>query len=191
MKNIKCPNCNLVNFANEKICKKCKKSLTIQFNSTDNFENKDLGRFEFESEISVMAIAVLIIGSILLIITFFFALIYGKNNGLDDNLKIMLILCGLIPFLCCIGVVSLLRKRKLTIYENGFIFEDKNKDLFVFWNEIKKCTESIEWILIDGIPIGRGRALIVDTVFEEKIILGQELGGLGKIIKLIKRKISQ
>ena len=190
MKSIICPNCNLINFVTETVCKRCKKSLADRFEPTESFkESKELGEFEFESNMSVMAKTVLIIAFILLLVTFFFGLVYGKNNGLDDDLKLMLILGGLIPFLCCIGVVSLLRKKKLRIYQNGFVFQNKDKNSIVYWDEVKNCTESIEWILLDGIPLGRGRALIVNTIFEEKMVFGQEIGGLGEIIKLIKRKV--
>lgn len=183
----KCENCGIVNFATEAFCKKCKKSLK-EF-AERKFINS-LGKLELKSRISIYAISVLLIGGLLISITGFFAIFY--RDGFDkngDEFSLIFILCGVIPALCCFYTLKFfLGVKKISVHENGFIYSEKSKETIVFWSEIKSISETIEWLIVEGIPLGRGTVMNLKTNSDEEIILMQDIGGLREIRKYILRK---
>ena len=183
----KCKNCGLVNFATETFCKKCKKSLE-EFDKSKHANS--LGKFELKSRISIYAILLLLIGGILVSITIFFAvLLQGKVGNNESEFLLMVITFGVIPALCCFYTLKFfLGVKKISIHENGFIYSEKSKETIVFWSEIKSISETIEWFIVEGIPIGRGTVMNLKTNSDEEIILMQDIGGLRKIRKNILRK---
>jgi hypothetical protein len=187
MKTNKCSKCGLVNFETENICKRCKSHLITNFQKSSS---QSLGELEFQSNISLMAKAVMIIGgglSLLIFISGFFF----KDSFPEKDFMLVIIIIGVIPFLCCVyAAVNFFGAKKVEVYQNGLVYTQKSQKDIIFWEEVKNCVESIEWILLDGIPMGRGRIITLTTKTDNKFILGQEIGGLSKVRDIIRKRIT-
>lgn len=180
----KCENCGVVNFATDILCKKCKKSFE-EFAKIKH--TNSLGKLELTSRISIYTIILLVIGGILISITGFFAIFYRDGFGKNGNeFSLIFILCGVVPLLCCLYTLKFfLGVKKVYVHENGFIYSEKSKETTIFWDEVKDIKETIEWFIVEGIPIGRGTVMKLKTNENEEIILMQDIGGLRKIRKYI------
>lgn len=137
-----------------------------------------------------MAKATLVIGAVLTVIGFIFGL-FLRSSMKDGEAPLILILVGIVPLLCCVGLLAKLTGKKVDVYQNGFIYKDKKNQLTIFWHEIQYCHESIEWILVDGIPLGRGKEIKVTTYHGEELTLSQEIGGLNAFIKTLRENLDR
>jgi hypothetical protein len=193
MKRAKCNSCGFVSFPNDTFCKKCKKRLTFEAqNPTTPDQPQTLGNLEFQSKISLMAIIVLIIGGSFTLFTIYVCFFYQEVfDGYADDLKLFVLMFGIVPFLCCLGVFKLFYDRKIKIYQNGFVCQRGKKKATVFWREITNFHVAIEWWFIDFIPIGRGKTITLKTCFDEEYVLGQEISGLSKIQNHIIESVSK
>lgn len=187
MKPIKCSKCGFVSFDTENICKRCKSPLETNFKKSSSLP---LGELEFQSSISLMAKALMLIGGSLSLLVFVLALFF-KDSLPKNDFRLTVLIIGVIPFLCCAyAAVNFFGAKKVEIYQNGLVYKQKSQKDTIFWKEIKNCVETVEWILVDGIPIGRGRVITLTTITNNKFILGQEIGGLSKVRDLIRKKIT-
>jgi hypothetical protein len=187
MKPIKCFKCGLIDFDTENICKKCKSPLSTNFNDSLSLS---LGELEFRSSVSLMTKALMLIGGSLSLLVFVLA-VFFKDSLPENDFLLTVLVMGIIPFLCCAyAAVNFLGAKKVEIYQNGLVYKQKSQKDIIFWGEVKNCVETVEWILVDNIPIGRGRVITLTTTTDNKFILGQEIGGLSKVRDLIRRKIT-
>lgn len=187
MKSFKCSKCGLLNFETEKICKRCKNHLTTNFQKS---YSESLGKLEFQSSISMMAKALMLIGGSLSLLIFILGFFF-KNSFPENDFTLVVIIIGVIPFLCCVyAAVNFLGAKKVEVYQNGLIYKQKSQKDTIFWKEIKNCVESVEWIFVEGIPLGRGRIITLTTTRDNKFVLGQEIGGLSKVRDIIGKNIT-
>ncbi len=137
-----------------------------------------------------MAIFVLIIGGGMILLTVYVSVFLRELvNG--DDLKLIIILIGVIPFLGCCSLAYSLSNKKLKVYQNGFIYQQKKNKSIVFWQDIASYHECIDWYLLNGIPFGRGVIITITTYSDEQFVLGQEIAGLSKIQSFIEKNISE
>ena len=187
MNRIKCESCGFINFSTETICKRCNQILN---RVTGKSERKVLGELKIKSRISGYAIALLLISGILILITAFLVVFYRDGFRQDVNeLSLVFFLFGIIPLLCSLYALKFfLGVKNVSVYEKGLIYSEKSKETVLFWDDIVSISETVEWLIVQGMPIGRGTVMMLKTNEDEEIILMQDIGGLREIRKFILMK---
>jgi len=181
MNKIKCNSCGFVDFSDAKVCKKCGKSLFASARATR--VSAELGQLKLESGLSMYVIILLAISGALMLATAVLYAAFRKSQAGGDEMLIAFILFTAVPVLCCgYALTFFWGKKKVKVFENGLeLFEKGIGTATVLWDDIAKIHEHVEWLLIQGIPVGRGVQMDITTKSGATIALMQDIGGLAAI----------